>query len=207
MKAVVVDAPSLLGSSLVRLLRWEGHTVAAVVNSPAEGFAQFQDDGIHYVTAVPQDATLVFDAANLRVRDARFNVAEMIGPGPSHSSPLARWIDSFLRNGSIGETTGGTCIVDVRDVALAMLAAAEAGASGEFTLAGHYARYDYVLACLQAYTGIAPRTHNRVELYPGRHLRSTRVFEELCVDFRPLDETLRDIAAWNGVLRARVMVA
>jgi nucleoside-diphosphate-sugar epimerase len=207
MKAVVTSAASFLGRSLVRALRWEGHSVTAVVPSIAEAMATFDDPGIRFVTAVACPAGIVFDTASLAVRRARFNVADIIGPDEGAGSPLGRWIDDIVRRGAAGPATGGTCMVDARDVALAMIAAAERDASGEFTVAGHYARYDHVLASLEEYAAVRTRPIGRVELYPGRHLRSTRVFSELGVEFRPLEETLRDVAAMLRAPKSKEMVA
>ena len=125
-----------------------------------------------------------------------FTTGAMLGPGDVTASSAGRWVCEFLRTGNVGPAFGGTCVVDVRDVAIAMMTAADIRAKGEFTVAGHYVEFRELLAVLEDLTGVRSRPQGRVMVRESAPAGSTRAINELGVVFRPVEETLRDLVAW-----------
>jgi nucleoside-diphosphate-sugar epimerase len=124
-----------------------------------------------------------------------FTTGAMLGPGPITGSAVGSWISEFLRTGNIGPAFGGTCVVDARDVAQAMITASEIRARDEFVLAGHYVEYVELLEMLEELTGRKARPHGRVIARAGWPAGSARAVNELGSTFRPIEETLRDVIA------------
>lgn len=85
----------------------------------------------------------------------------MWGPGDAAPTSSGQLVLDFLRQKLPGVIDGGTSTVDARDVASAMIAAAEKGRSGErYIVGGPYWDFAQVLATLQKVTGIpAPSRH------------------------------------------------
>jgi nucleoside-diphosphate-sugar epimerase len=228
MKAFVTGASGLLGSNLIRALRWEGHPVTALV--PASEPA-WPDAGVRTIHGSPKrpaawlsyldEADVLFHAApptpgvsvlqpqgdEGRWAVSCFTPGVLLGPGDISGSAVGRWILEFLRTGNVGPAFGGTCVVDARDVALAMMASAEIRGEGEFMASGHYVEFAELVTMLEDLTGRNAAPHGRITVSPGWPAASTRAITELGVTFRPIDETLRDIVACYLPRRARVMVA
>jgi dihydroflavonol-4-reductase len=150
--------------SLTGALRWEGHTLSKSV----------------------LDADIVFDTAHGIVyrRDrplASFMYGELLGPGDVQGTVIGDWLQNYVRTGRIPEGPGGACITDARDVALAMITAAERGLSGEFEIVGPFVTFEELAEMLrggvQARTGVA--------------------LPELKLSFRPVEETIADVLAWQ----------
>src|SRR4051812_43024638 len=121
MKAFVTNASSLLGGSLTGALRWEGHTLSS---------SAF-------------DADVVFDTLHgvIYRKDrplARFLLGELLGPGDVSGTIIGNWLIGYVQNQHLSEGQGGACVTDARDVAVAMIAAAERGVSGEFDSVGPF---------------------------------------------------------------------
>jgi nucleoside-diphosphate-sugar epimerase len=121
---------------------------------------------------------------------ARFIFGELLGPGSSDGGIATDWLNSFVRRGYTIQQTGGASITDARDVALAMIAAAERGLSGEFDVTGPFVSFDELSDVI---AGIAPS-------------RTSVALPELGVSFRPVEETVLDAVAWQRS-RAQAMVA
>ncbi len=164
MTAYVTHSASLLGTSLIGALRWEGHSI---VKSAVE-------------------ADIVFDTAHGIVyrRDrplARFVFGELLGPGDVTGTTIGDWLMAYVASGHMPEGAGGSCVTDARDVALAMITAADRGLSGEFEVVGPYVTFEELAEMLlggaQARTGVA--------------------LPELKIAFRPVEETIFDVLAWQ----------
>ena len=230
MNAFVTGAAGLLGGNLVRALRWEGHKVAALVplgNSANPMLAG--DSGVHLVHGSedrPSHWLSALDSADVLFHAApptpgvsvltgneddwpvsSFTTGAMLGPGDIGGSAVGRWVLEFLRTGNIGPAFGGACIVDARDVALAMMAAAEIRARGEFVLAGHYVEFTDLAAMLEDLTGRKARPNGRVVVRQGWPAGSVRAINELGASFRSIEESLRDVVAWYLPRRSAGMVA
>jgi nucleoside-diphosphate-sugar epimerase len=229
MKAFVTGAGGLLGLNLVRALRWEGHTVSALVPSDWHNAELAADAGVELVhgsadrpgrwlTAL-DSADVLFHAAppapgvSVLVGEAdewpvcTFTTGAMLGPGDVTASAVGRWVCEFLRTGNVGPALGGTTIVDARDIALAMMTAADVRATGEFTVAGHYVEYSELLGILEDLTGRKSRPQGRVIVRAGVPAGSARAINELGLVFRPIEETLRDMVAWYLPRRSAGLVA
>ena len=163
MKANVTNPLSVLGASLTGALNWEGHTV---VSSIAQADVVF--DTV-YGVIYRKDRAL-----------ARFVFGELLGPGDVSGTTVGAWLIRYLQNGCPPSTAGGACITDARDIALAMIAAAERGASGEFDVMGPFYTYDEILDVL---AGIGPA-------------RSQVALPELGISFRPVEDTIKDVVAY-----------
>jgi nucleoside-diphosphate-sugar epimerase len=164
MNAYVTNPRSLLGAHLTGALRWEGHSMAASA----------------------LDAEVVFDTtggiAYRRDRPlARFIFGEMLGPGNIENSVIGESLVRFVRGGHLPDGEGGACITDARDVALAMITAAERGISGEFEVVGPFITFED-LADILAGTAQA---------------RTSVAIPELGITFRPIEETIKDVIAWQ----------
>jgi nucleoside-diphosphate-sugar epimerase len=229
MKAFVTGAAGLLGVSLVRALRWEGHHVSALLPPTGDAFGALFDSGVRLVRGSPvpsatwlgevDGADCLFHAAPpspgvavLGGDDEDWPVctlttAPMIGPGDLSASIPGRWILEFLRTGNIGPAVGGTCLVDARDVALTMISAAEVHARGEFAVAGHWVDYSDILMILEDLTGRKARPDGRVVARAGWPAGSVRAVNELNAQFRPVEETLRDTIAHHLSNRSEGRVA
>lgn len=226
MNAFVTGATGLLGLNLVRALRWEGHRVSALV--PEGTLDQQHDPGVQFVSgsldrpskwlSALDRADVLFHAAppspGVSVLDGEddwpvcsFTTGAMLGPGDISGSAVGRWVCEFLRTGNIGPAFGGTCIVDARDVAQAMMTAAEIRIRDEFTVAGHYVEYVELLRTLEELTGRKARPHGRVLVRAGWPAGSARAINELGASFRSIEETLRDVVAWYLPRRSAGMVA
>lgn len=227
MKAFITGATGLLGANLIHHLRWEGHSVSALAapGSDINGF----DSGVHIVrgsmerpsswlpvleqsdvlfhAAPPTPGVSVVEADGEDWPVASFTTGAMLGPGDLSGSAVGLWIDEFLRTGNIGPAIGGTCIVDARDVALAMITAAEIRARGEFVVAGHWVEFIELAAMLEQLTGRRSRPDGRTVVRPGLPAGSTRAINDLAVTFRPVEETLRDTIAFRMPHRFAGLVA
>jgi hypothetical protein len=164
MKAYVTNPRSLLGANLIGALQWEGYSLASSA----------------------LDAEVVFDTTGGIVyrRDrplARFIFGEMLGPGDVADSVIGSSLIGFVRGGHLPEGEGGACITDARDVALAMITAAERGISGEFEVVGPYITFED-LADILAGTAQA---------------RTSVAIPELGITFRPVEETINNVLAWQ----------
>jgi hypothetical protein len=173
MKAYVTNSSSLLGESLIGALRWEGHRIA-----PSMPEADVVFDTTHGVI-YRKDRAL-----------ARFIYGEMLGPGASEGSSVGDWLNAYVHRGHAAHQPGGACITDARDVALAMIAAAERGLSGEFDVVGPFVTFDELGEMI---AGMAPS-------------RTSVALPELGLSFRPVEETILDTLAWKRS-RGRAMVA
>jgi len=226
MNAFVTGGTGLLGRNLIHALRWEGHRVTALV---PPGTAEMPSDpGVHFVSGSaerPSRWVSALDSADVLFHAApptpgvsvlaegdewpvsSFTTGAMLGPGDISGSAVGRWICEFLRTGNIGPAFGGGCIVDARDIAIAMMAAAEIRARDEFVLAGHYVEYPELLHMLEELTGRKARPNGRVMVRAGWPAGSTRAVNELGVTFRPVEETLRDVIASYVPRRSAGLVA
>lgn len=164
MNAYVTNENSLLGTSLTGALRWEGHTLSKSA----------------------LDADTVFDTSHGIVyrRDrplARFIFGELLGPGDVQGTEVGDCLQEYARTGRVPDRVGGGCVTDARDVALAMITAAERGVCGEFEVVGPFVTFDEMAEMLrggvQARTGVA--------------------LPELKLSFRPVEETIADVIAWQ----------
>lgn len=152
--------------------------------------------------------------------------AWMLGPGDAAPSPGGRMVLDFVERKLPAVTDGGQCVVDARDVASAVVSAVQRGATGRYIVAGQYHTVEEIFASLERVTGIrGPRlhlphvlvmayaylselygrvTHRPVLLRPAGALalhaklswRSDKAVRELGIQFRPLDETMRDTVQW-----------
>jgi hypothetical protein len=173
MRAYVTNSSSLLGASLTGALNWEGHSV------------------IHSVL----EADVVFDTERgvIYRRDrplARFVFAEILGPGDVQGTTIGDGIIQYVRSGYMPSAEAGACVTDARDIALAMLASAERGISGEFEVVGPYITFEDV----------------RDMLSGAAQARTSVALPELGITFRPVEETIADVIAWER-LRTNSMVA
>ena len=173
MNAYVTNPSSLLGESLIGALRWEGHRIAS---------------------SMPE-ADVVFDTTHgvIYRKDralARFIFGEMLGPGAFEGSSVGDWLNAYARRGHAAHQPGGACITDARDVALAMIVAAERGLSGEFDVVGPFVTFDELVDMI---AGMAPS-------------RTGVALPELGLSFRPVEETILDTLAWKRSC-AQAMVA
>ena len=164
MTAFVTNATSLLGTSLTGALRWEGHSVAKSA----------------------LEAEIVFDTAHGVVyrRDrplARFVYGELLGPGDVHGTTIGDWLTAYIESGHMPEGAGGACVTDARDVALAMITAAERGLSGEFEVVGPFLTFEELAEMLRG----------------GAQARTGVALPELKLTFRPVEETIVDVIAWQ----------
>jgi dihydroflavonol-4-reductase len=84
----------------------------------------------------------------------------MWGPGDAAPTAAGRMAQDFVARKIPGVIDGGTCIVDARDVAQAMIAALEKGRAGEkYIVAGEFATLEDVLVGLEKASGVpAPKT-------------------------------------------------
>ncbi|MBI1925489.1 SDR family oxidoreductase [Candidatus Poribacteria bacterium] len=85
----------------------------------------------------------------------------MFGPRDMAPTPSGQLVLDYLARKIPGIIDGGACVVDVRDVAQAMILAVELGKSGErYIVGGPYASMEEILKTLEKVTGIpAPRLH------------------------------------------------
>ena len=174
MKAYVTNQTSALGASLCGALRWEGHTLVTSISA----------------------ADVVFDTGGGVVyrKDrglARFVFGELIGPtGEIDETEAGAWLAAYLRNERVPRGDRGIHITDARDVAVAMIYAAERGLSGEFEVVGPFVTFDeladMLTGCPQSRTGIA--------------------LPEVGVTFRPVEETIWDVVR-NQESLAHTLVA
>jgi nucleoside-diphosphate-sugar epimerase len=164
MNAHVTNPRSLLGANLTGALRWEGHSL---VPSALDAEVVFDTSrGIVY----RQDRPL-----------ARFVFGDMLGPGDVEGSVIGKWLIRYAQGGHLPDGEGGACVTDARDVALAMITAAERGISGEFAVVGPFITFedlaDILAGAWQARTSVA--------------------IPELGITFRPVEETISDVIAWQ----------
>jgi dihydroflavonol-4-reductase len=150
----------------------------------------------------------------------------MFGPGDAAPTNSGQLVIDHVTGDLPAVFDGGGCVVDVRDVAAATVAAATRGTDGErYLVAGEFHTLPEVADALESITGVpAPRTlpspvvaaaARLQELYgrvTGREvsltvdgiatlraktrLDSSKARSELGATFRPLTETLRDEVAW-----------
>lgn len=218
MNALVTQADGLLGASLIRALRWEGHSVTAVVSSLHSTEWLAGDSGVRRLVASELsgsdplgDEDVVFDTAPgslVAVSDggfARFTAGPLIAPGEQQESDAGRWVSEYLETGRAQRAFGGARMTDARDLALAMLTAAESRISGHFCVAGPLIQYEEMLAQLELMTGREAKPMGAIRLMPGQ----TDLFgEAFAMPLRPVRETLSDIVSWYRTqTRRSVMVA
>ena len=80
----------------------------------------------------------------------------MWGPGDAGPTAAGQLVMDFLARKIPAVPDGGTCVVDARDVADAMIAAVERGRAGErYIVAGEYREVADMLRALEAATGVA----------------------------------------------------
>lgn len=227
MRAFVTGANGLLGTSLIHLLRWEGHAVSALmspgvevpgidpavqivrgsVDHPSGWLRELDRCDVLFHAAPPTPGVSVVENEGEDWPVSSFTTGAMLGPGDLSRSTIGRWIQEFLRTGNIGPAVGGACVVDARDVAMGMMAAAEIRARDEFIVAGHWVEYTELLEILEDLTGRKSRPDGRVILRSGWPAGSVRAVNELGVTFRPVEETLRDTIAYYRPRRSTGMVA
>jgi nucleoside-diphosphate-sugar epimerase len=165
MKAYIQNPRSLLGANLAGALRWEGH----------------------HLTSSTAEAEVIFDTANGFVYRAgrplaQFVFGEMLGPGEDiGGSVIGYSILSFLRGGQLPRGDVGACVTDARDVALAMITAAERGVTGEFEVVGPF-------ITLEDLAGMLAGTSQS---------RTSVAIPELEIAFRPVEETVNDVVKWH----------
>jgi nucleoside-diphosphate-sugar epimerase len=164
MTAYVTNATSLLGTSLTGALRWEGHAIATYA----------------------LDADIVFDTSHgiIYRRDrplARFVYGELLGPGDVRGTTVGDWLIAYVETGQMPQTRGGACITDARDVALAMIRAAERGLSREFEVVGPFLTFEELAELLRG----------------GSQSRTGVAIPDLGLTFRPVEETIADVVAWQ----------
>lgn len=149
----------------------------------------------HSLAASTLEADVVFDTTHGTVypRDralARFVFGELLGPGDVQETAIGAWLTEFLRSGQFPNGQGGACVTDARDVALAMITVAERGVSGEFEVTGPFVSFaeliDMLAGASQARTSVA--------------------LPELGLTFRPVEETILDVLAWQR-LQSQTLVA
>jgi dihydroflavonol-4-reductase len=79
----------------------------------------------------------------------------MWGPGDAAPTSSGQLLLDFLKQKLPGVIEGGTSVVDARDVAAAMIVAAEKGRSGErYIVGGSYFEFGQVLGVLEKVTGV-----------------------------------------------------
>ena len=105
----------------------------------------------------------------------------MLGPGDVEGSVIGESLARYVQGGHLPHGEGGACITDARDVALAMITAAERGVSGEFEVLGPYVTFE-----------------DLADILAGRAQSRTSVaIPELAITFRPVEETIGDVVAWQ----------
>lgn len=83
----------------------------------------------------------------------------MWGPGDWGPTAAGKLVLDFLKQKLPGVVDGGSSIVDVRDVAAAIITAADRGKSGErYIVGGHYFAFGDILATLAHVTGVPAPT-------------------------------------------------
>jgi hypothetical protein len=172
MKAYISNPSGVLGASLTGALRWEGHSL---VSSISEADVVFDTT---YGVVYRQDRALV-----------RFVFGELLGPGDVAGTCVGDWLIRYLENGRAPSTEGGACITDGRDVALAMIAAAERGVGGEFETIGPYYSFEELSDLIE---GLCPS-------------RANLAMPELGISFRPAENTIADVI--ESLRPARTKVA
>ncbi len=136
---------------------------------------------------------------------ARFSAGALLAPGDPGGAPLAEWLAGYFGNGRVTRAFGGARITDARDLALAMVSAAEQRLSGHFAVLGPWMEYQQILAHFESTTGRESRGGGAVVLHPGA---ATFFGESFPMTLRPLAETLHDVRVWHESRpRAGVMVA
>jgi dihydroflavonol-4-reductase len=150
----------------------------------------------------------------------------MFGPWDAAPTAAGQLVIDMAQGSMPGVFDGGEHITDARDVARAMLVAAEQGvAPGRYLVAGPYTTLSELAAFIESATGTpAPRrlpyplvalaaragdiygrltgrdvgltTAATRSLRPSRRTDSSKAVGELGVTFRPLEETIRDELAW-----------
>ena len=165
MKAYIQNSRNLLGANLAGALCWEGH----------------------HLTPSAAEAEVIFDTVTGFVyRDgrplSRFVCGEMLGPGEDVSGSVIGYsILRFMRGGQLPRGEAGACVTDARDVALAMMTAAERRIEGEFEVAGPF-------ITLEDLAGI---------LAGSSQSRTSVAMPELDLTFRPVEETVNDVVKWH----------
>lgn len=81
----------------------------------------------------------------------------LFGPHDVGLTTSGRLITDYMKRRLPGFTDGGACVVDARDVALAMIQAVTRGRAGErYIVAGPYLTFEQILQALQRVTGVKP---------------------------------------------------
>ncbi|MBD0335673.1 MAG: SDR family oxidoreductase [Cyanobacteria bacterium Co-bin13] len=151
----------------------------------------------------------------------------MVGPADTGPTELGKLVLDYLNRKLPALLDGGLPIVDVRDVAVGMLAAVERGQSGErYLIGGQYFPLITIMQTLETVSGI-PAPKNKLPALLMRLLAllstgigiltgrkpdipiegvnfllaklaydSTKAQRVLGIQFRPLDQTLKDTVSW-----------
>jgi hypothetical protein len=140
----------------------------------------------HSLAPSALDADVVFDTSGGIVYRhdrslARFVFGEMLGPGDVEGSIIGDSLVRYVRGGRLPQGEGGSCVTDARDVALAMITVAERGISGEFEVVGPFITFEDLADIL---AGTAQS-------------RTSVAIPELGITFRPAEETINDVVAWQ----------
>jgi nucleoside-diphosphate-sugar epimerase len=104
----------------------------------------------------------------------------LLGPGDVVGTSVGDWLLRYIEEGRAPARAGGAFITDARDVALGMLAAAERGVSGEFDVLGPFYTFGELVDVL---LGTGPA-------------RTNLALPEFGINFRPVEETIKDAIAW-----------
>jgi dihydroflavonol-4-reductase len=112
----------------------------------------------------------------------------LLGPGDVAGTNVGDWLIQYVENGAPPAMSGGACITDARDIALAMIAAAERGVAGEFETIGPYYSFEELRDVIE---GLSPS-------------RTNLALPELGIAFRPAENTIADVIA---SLRPATMMA
>jgi dihydroflavonol-4-reductase len=203
-----------------------GATAAPPGGAPQTESCGYDEDTDNLYFRSKIEAEKAIDVYRERHPDVRIVVirpAIMAGPGDSGPTPAGRLILGLLHGKVPVVLPGNIAVVDARDVARALLAAATRGASGDrFIVGGRAYTFAELVATLGQVSG-APMPRHRPP-YPvamtmlaiagalGRelpvrardlrrlhHLRaadSSKAQRILGVEFRDLAQTLRDAVAW-----------
>jgi len=209
------------------------YTSTLTTIGPAVEPGQPADERSAYVPGSADDAyfelkwAMEQDALDSRLPVVSLCPTVVLGPGDVHLS-ISGLLLEVARGRMIASIGGAVNAVDVRDVAVTHVAAAEKGRAGErFILGGHNLAITELMTAAAQVAGVPP-PHFRVpdpllslagslsRLLPGDPaalLRSRHLFQpvsnakavaELGLSPRPLVETLRDALAWfreNGYLQ------
>lgn len=114
---------------------------------------------LYYKAKVAGDAALAAFVPEHGLRIVRVHPGWMWGPGDAGPTTAGQFALDFLARQIPGIIDGGASLVDARDVAAAMVTAAERGAHGSaYLLGGGYYALEEILQSLERVTGVAAPT-------------------------------------------------